>query len=681
MPRRIWKQTSYRLKPLWEGRGVLLFFGLLFTALSAFAVVYPPELIRLLNHRTYDTMLTGRPVPAGSDVPVLVAIDEQSLQAFGQWPWPRYRIAQMIERLRDLGAAAIALDMLMPEVDRTSLDVIFAERARDLDESYPACSFARGEGQNDQTLAAALRATPSILGYKLLFDGLSTKQQSLPEPLRQVVVRHMEGAKDNWPRASGIIASRELLFSSARAGGFINAKADPDGLLRRIPLLLSGDPGYYPSLALSALLMTRTDNELRINRLPGGTSLELNGRQIPLDEQGNLLLAFRGRQKSFEYLSAADVLAGKLPDNHLAGKIAFVGAWAAGLGDRHVTPFDSAYPGLEIHATVVDGILTGNFISIPGWAAGAEFFFVVLIGLFSTLVLVRFGFLSTFLLLVCVGVSVFLGAVMIFRADGVYVSPVLPILVLLINTSVLSLLKYGIEAQKVFVRTRALVHAQDATIIGMTALAETRDEETGEHILRTQHYVEVLARRLSTQEKYKKDLNDEVVELMFKSAPLHDIGKVGIPDGILCKQGDLTEDEYQIMKSHTLIGARALDKAFERVDDPEVLAFLHYARQMAEAHHEKWDGSGYPHGLSGQDIPLAGRLMSLADIYDAVISKRVYKPAFPHEEAKRIILGFRGTALDPAVVDVFLECEAAFRQIAIKYADPDEREEVPVPLS
>ena len=145
----------------------------------------------------------------------------------------------------------------------------------------------------------------------------------------------MEGSKDNWPRASGIIASRELLFSSARAGGFINAKADSDGLLRRIPLLLSGDPGYYPSLALSALLMTQTDNELRINRLPGGTSLELNGRQVPLDEQGNLLLAFRGRQKSFEYLSAADVLAGKLPDNHLAGKIALSEpgppGWAIGM--------------------------------------------------------------------------------------------------------------------------------------------------------------------------------------------------------------------------------------------------------------------------------------------------------------------------------------------------------------
>jgi len=661
---------------------MLLFFGLLFTALAAFAVINPPELIRLLNHRTYDSMLVGRPVPAASDVPVLIAIDEQSLQAFGQWPWPRYRIAQMIEQLRDLGATAIALDILMPEADRTSPDVIFEERARDLGESFPAGSFPRGKGQNDLALAAALRATPSILGYKLLFDGPSTEQESFPEPLQQVVVRRMEESKSHWPKASGIIASRDLLSSSSRAGGFINAKADSDGLLRRIPLLLSGGPGYYPSLALSALLMTQADNQIRINQLPGGTSLDLNGRRIPLDEQGNLLLAFRGRQRSFEYISAAEVLAGKLPDQHLAGKIAFVGAWAVGLGDRHVTPFDSDYPGLEIHATVVDGILTGNFISIPGWTAGAEVFFVLLVGLFSTLVLVRFGFLSTFLLLVCAGVSVFLGAMTIFRADGVYISPVLPILVLLVNASVLSLLKYGIEAQKVFVRTRALVHAQDATIIGMTALAETRDEETGEHILRTQHYVELLARRLSGQDKYKNELNEEVVELMFKSAPLHDIGKVGIPDGILCKRGDLTEEEYLIMKSHTLIGARALDKAFERVEDPEVLAFLHYARQMAEAHHEKWDGSGYPYGLSGEDIPLAGRLMSLADIYDAVISKRVYKPAFPHEEAKRIILGFRGTSLDPAVVDVFLECEAAFRKIAEKYVDPDNREvESPMPLS
>ena len=267
MPHRIWTQTSHRLKPLREGRAVLLFLGLLFTVISAFFVVYPPDLIRLLNYRTYDALLTSRPVSVGSNVPVLIAIDDESLEKFGQWPWPRYRIAQMVERLRDLGAEAIALDMLMPEADRTSPGVIFDERERDLGESFPSNWLQFKDGRNDLVFADVLRMTPSILGYKLIFDEALVGQQPLPDPLQEVVVRREEGMEDHWPYASGIIASRDLLFSAARAGGFLNAKADSDGVLRRVPLLLPGAQGYYPSLALSTLLMNQAERGIWINQL------------------------------------------------------------------------------------------------------------------------------------------------------------------------------------------------------------------------------------------------------------------------------------------------------------------------------------------------------------------------------------------------------------------------------
>ncbi|WP_062714463.1 HD-GYP domain-containing protein [Grimontia marina] len=209
---------------------------------------------------------------------------------------------------------------------------------------------------------------------------------------------------------------------------------------------------------------------------------------------------------------------------------------------------------------------------------------------------------------------------------------------------------------------------RDATIVGLSTLAEARNNETGAHILRTQHYVKALADVLKRQPKYSSYLTEETIDLLYKSAPLHDVGKVGIPDSILLKPGKLTDEEFSIMKTHAQLGADALSITEKSGDG---IAFLRFAREIAATHHEKWDGSGYPRGLSGEEIPLSGRLMALADVYDALISKRVYKPAFSHEKAKEIILEGRCTHFDPAVVDAFLACEHAFVDIAQKYKDED----------
>ncbi|WP_028025248.1 HD-GYP domain-containing protein [Enterovibrio calviensis] len=209
---------------------------------------------------------------------------------------------------------------------------------------------------------------------------------------------------------------------------------------------------------------------------------------------------------------------------------------------------------------------------------------------------------------------------------------------------------------------------RDATIIGLSTLAEVRDNETGAHILRTQNYVRALAYTLRRQTKYAAYLNDETIDLLYKSAPLHDVGKVGIPDAILLKPGKLTDEEFVIMKTHAQLGADALSITEKSVDG---IAFLRFAKEIAATHHEKWDGSGYPLGLTGEKIPLSGRLMALADVYDALISKRVYKPAFSHEKAKEIILQGNGTHFDPAIVDAFLACEHQFVDIAAQYSDKD----------
>ncbi|MEM7207666.1 MAG: HD domain-containing phosphohydrolase [Pseudomonadota bacterium] len=215
-------------------------------------------------------------------------------------------------------------------------------------------------------------------------------------------------------------------------------------------------------------------------------------------------------------------------------------------------------------------------------------------------------------------------------------------------------------------RTDQLARTQDVAILSLASLAETRDNETGAHILRTQRYVKVLAQHLAKKPEYADYLTDEVVELLFKSAPLHDIGKVGIPDSILLKPGKLTEEEFEIMKSHTTMGSEALRVAEQYGEGTQ---FLSFAREIAISHHEKWDGSGYPAGLSGTDIPLSGRIMAMADVYDALITKRVYKPAFSHEKARQIIVDGRGSHFDPAIVDAFLECEETFIQVATVYTD------------
>ncbi len=223
---------------------------------------------------------------------------------------------------------------------------------------------------------------------------------------------------------------------------------------------------------------------------------------------------------------------------------------------------------------------------------------------------------------------------------------------------------------KVIQKSRQLDLTQDVTIEIAGKLAEFRDEETGEHIKRTRHYVRLLATRTREMKTRKsRSMDDRYIDLLTKSAPLHDIGKVGIPDNILLKPGRLTDKEFGEIKKHTVYGRDIIMTSAKSLGTE---SFLTIAQEIAYSHHEKWDGSGYPEGLKGTDIPFAGRIMALADVYDALISKRIYKPAFSHEKAVGIIQSDRGTHFDPDLVDVFMACEKQINAIAIEYADPEE---------
>ncbi|TYB33830.1 MAG: two-component system response regulator [Flexistipes sinusarabici] len=221
--------------------------------------------------------------------------------------------------------------------------------------------------------------------------------------------------------------------------------------------------------------------------------------------------------------------------------------------------------------------------------------------------------------------------------------------------------KYSLHLEElVDEKVKEISESQVATIHALSSLAEHRDDDTGQHIRRTQHFCKLLAEQLRKNPKYSERVTDSFIYNIYCAAPLHDIGKVGIADNILLKPGKLTDDEFEIMKGHVMIGVRTLESVQKDYPNNE---FINMGVRLTKSHHEKWDGSGYPDGLSGEDIPLCGRIMAVVDVYDALRSKRPYKEPFPHEKAVEIIQKDTGTHFDPDVAEAFMMLEKEFARI------------------
>jgi len=223
---------------------------------------------------------------------------------------------------------------------------------------------------------------------------------------------------------------------------------------------------------------------------------------------------------------------------------------------------------------------------------------------------------------------------------------------------------------KVQERTYRMEQLQDVAMVAMGSLAEARDPETGNHIRRTQRYVQRLAIELKDHLRFSSFLTPQNITSLYKSAPLHDIGKVGVPDHILLKPGKLTDEEFEKMKLHTVYGRDAIAEAEKLIEDKND-SFLVFAKEIAYSHQEKWDGSGYPEGIRGEEIPASARLMAIADVYDALISRRIYKPPFPHERAVSIIQEGKGSHFDPDMVDAFMEIADDFFAISQEFSDSE----------
>ncbi|MCL1908828.1 MAG: response regulator [Holophagaceae bacterium] len=212
-------------------------------------------------------------------------------------------------------------------------------------------------------------------------------------------------------------------------------------------------------------------------------------------------------------------------------------------------------------------------------------------------------------------------------------------------------------------KTEKIVRLQDIFVTTFSELVEFRDEATGGHIVRTQLYLKILAETMLERNIYPGSLERKDIKLLVQSSQLHDVGKINIPDSILNKRGRLTDEEFEIMKRHTTMGKEAIAKIVDKVEESE---FLVHAQVMAYSHHERWDGGGYPLGLAGENIPIQGRLMAIADVYDALVSERPYKPAFEHDIAVGIIVQGKGTQFDPLLVELFEDISGEFQEISKK---------------
>ena len=624
---------------------------------TAVLAVFPPARFARLDNAAYDILLrsiTARP-PSGRVV--IVDVDERSLTTIGQWPWRRDLIGDFIARLRDHGAAVVALDMVFAEPDR------FGDPGAIKGEAAAAPTLT------DEALAGTLSKGRVVLGHAMRFDGAPFDHDAcILHPVAPAVIHTGDDTEEpSYFHATGVVCNLPAIARAAGASGFMNAAPDADGILRRVPLLIELDGRVYPSLALAATMHATGSRDLllRIANV-NSASLSIGGRVVPIDGRANALVRYRGEKQTFPYVSAADVMSGRVPSDALRDKIVFVGTTALGTREVVATPLDTLFTGVEVQATVADNLLQQDFISKSQFGTALEGLVAIALGLAVTALVAGTGTTTG-----VIGSGIAIALLWYFTAwllssSGVFVSPLMPTFGVVAALAVMTLAKFTVERGRADTAGRERTNAQHLMIQTLLSLTETRDAETGRHSRRTQQYVRLLAEQLSRHPDYEAYLTPERIDLVSSLAPLHDIGKVGVPDHILNKPGALTPEELAEMQRHPEYGYEVIRKAEGRVgvrDD----AILAVAKDIVYTHHERWDGTGYPRRLRGREIPVEGRVMAVVDVYDATTTRTLYRPPMSHDDAVKFIVERKATHFDPAVVQAFVDVAPRFQTVHAEF--------------
>ena len=615
---------------------------------------YLSSTIQNLDYRLYDTLMElhkGHNSHVNSVV--IIDIDDASLKKFGQWPWPRIVNAKLIGQVSLFNPTAIGVNIIFSEKDRTSPINIqhFYEEFFNYKIEMPTLPI--GLEDNDLILMESLKNASSTLSIYL------SAEKSRSNGCKGLEYHHYHFKRIKSSLfANFALCNHPNIQNNIPNFGFVNAEVDSDGLFRRMPLFINYQDRTIPSFPLATLLSID-----ELSEQEDRNSFSILGHTVHMDRDSYVLLNFHSTVP--ERISAIDILENHVNRERLQGKVVLIGSSATGINRGELLPNHQKVSNTMIHATLIENILNDDLYVQPVVYKEINLYISFFLSLITVFFLYKRWYILIFIIF---SLSMTLSSIWVtlFYFNHIYISIGylwFPFLTFFFTISISFILLNVKEQKKAH---QALLRSHSATVDSMTLLATIHDDETGAHILRTKNYVKLLAEYFYKKKMYSDILTPSYINSIYEAAPLHDIGKIGIPDAVLKKPGKLTKEEFETMKTHSLLGKNVIQNTLTFYDKND---FLKVAYNIAFYHHEKWDGTGYPNGLKGNDIPIEAQFMTLADVYDALISKRRYKEAFTFKEAEEIILQSEGITYNPQIIKAFIILKEDFKAIALKYQD------------
>jgi adenylate cyclase len=580
---------------------------------------------------------------------VIVEVDKKSTNIIGQWPWSRIITANLINKINNAHPSSIGLNMMFRQEDKSSITSLqkFYKNYMNFDLKIEGLDTKFFD--NDKILTQTLKNSKTILPV-FMQNSLDTKSHC--EPIHKASVL-LKKAKTSYIAAS-MLCNIDQFHKACYSFGFINTQIDKDGVLRRTPLFIEYKNSIIPAFSLANLLAIDKNIEF-----PASNTVKILGYEFHTNNASEVLLSFY-EPSWYKRISAIDILEDKIPKEQLLGKIVLIGTSLIGDNNKHIVTTGKMLNGTDISATVIENILNNHLIWQPDILKILNMIIAFVISIIALIFIHKKLHFKLALFYILIFLTSFIIAFISFQY-GICISISYFWIPLLIHFALLNLIILYINDLEQKSYFKELSDSHSAALDSMVLVAGTKDFETGAHLTRTKEYMKLLADYLRKKEIYSDILTEEFIDIIYHAAPLHDIGKVGIPDAILQKPGKLTENEFQIMKNHPKLGMNIIKNAMNTYNKNN---FLQAAYNITYFHHEKWDGTGYPTGLKKEEIPLEARLMALVDVYDALTTKRCYKDAYSYEKAETIIINESGKHFDPKIVNAFINIKDKFKYIS-----------------
>ena len=430
--------NSVKMKKFLKKFFLYFFIAIIVGLLVSVFNIYNPSIVKSFDNKLKDLMFITRGAQEDSKSVIIIDIDEKSLKQLGQWPWSRHKLAQILQNLTEAGVGVIGFDVVFAEVDKSSPHKVLEELHIEAD-NIP---------NYDEIFAYMVANTPTVLGYQFELEKKDfIKNEDLNIPAI-IIERNKSDGEDKLINAKGTILNHYNLQESGYTSGFFNNIPDDAGIVRSVPLVIRYDDQLYPSLALEIVRASSGINKVFVNYSELGVeNIQIGDYKIPTDRHGRLVVNYRGPTRTFDYISAADIFNGTFDSTKIEGKVAIIGASAAGILDLRAIPFESVYPGVEVHANAIDNILTGDFLSQPNWTDGANFLIIIAVAILSILLVTFTPFwMNPIVLFAFIG-AIFYGTFEALFTHGVILNTFLPAATVVIAILVATLLDYMFEVK------------------------------------------------------------------------------------------------------------------------------------------------------------------------------------------------------------------------------------------